>query len=278
MSARIRCTADLNLYFDRTVGNDGNDGLAAGAGHALATLQRAWELAANEYDLAGYGLNIWQSGGLITYTNAGLFTRQGIIGAKGPRFIKLDMGGATFDRSDGSYNFAGGSILDEDNALDVKFLLQNVRMTASNGGAIFSNGATIILGPGIDFGPVTACHMQTVGGSGIYIPNSPTFPNPGGYKISGGASLHASAQSSSYITAQRLQIHGDGLAHNFSQFANAQFCGQAYFQLSTFLNCGLFTGQRFNGSLNGVFATASGNLNFFPGNVAGALSTGAQYA
>lgn len=36
-------------------------------------------------------------------------------------------------------------------------------------------------------------------------------------------------------------------------------------------------GPRYNGSFNGTINTATGNVNFFPGNSAGTLSTGAQY-
>src|SRR5713226_8353157 len=83
---RYRLTASTTLFVDVTNGNDANDGLASGAGNALATIQKAWDTAADNFDLAGQSLTIQLADG--TYS-AGLATSKAMIGANGPASVVI---------------------------------------------------------------------------------------------------------------------------------------------------------------------------------------------
>src|SRR5262249_61936684 len=53
---RFKLTAATAFFVDAVNGNDNNDGLAAGTGRALATIQGAINLLQSNYDLAGHKL------------------------------------------------------------------------------------------------------------------------------------------------------------------------------------------------------------------------------
>ena len=78
-SGRTLLTANTTYYVDPVLGNDGNDGLSAGAG-AFLTPQRAADKLQNEIDLAGYDVTVQFADG--TYTDpfpASTFFSSGIF-------------------------------------------------------------------------------------------------------------------------------------------------------------------------------------------------------
>ena len=77
---RWRFPAAVTLYVNAILGNDTNDGLASGSGNAFATVQKAWNTAVADFDLARQSLTIQLADG--TYTS-GISSNEGLLGAGG---------------------------------------------------------------------------------------------------------------------------------------------------------------------------------------------------
>jgi hypothetical protein len=240
---RTRLTSNVVVNFDATT-----------------SLQSVWDTYADSYDLAGFDVTFLSAPGL-TYTNGGLRTWQGMLGAKnGAYSVVIDFNGSTVNMTNGrSAISTGGEDANADpvNVQGVQLTVKNLHCTATLGGCLFSNGATIIGLEGMDFGQVSEMHMRAVGTNGIFMLRD--------YKISGGAKVHWNPESGSYVLMNRINVDCLGGAWNFTEaFAKAIFDGQAY-PNATFLNCGNVTGKKWDVSLMGMVPTFTGDVNRLPG-------------
>lgn len=96
---------------------------------------------------------------------------------------------------------------------------------------------------------------------------------------SGGAAMASFFNGFMAILPQKVITFGG--AFSCSQFAAVQANGSIAIpdgaNVPSFTNTGAVTGQRYSASFNGIIGTNGAGVNFFPGNSAGATSTGGQY-
>lgn len=95
------------------------------------------------------------------------------------------------------------------------------------------------------------------------------------YSIDAGAAQHFYSQLTGIVSAQSRTITITNTPAFSSAFAESTFNGTVWSQGCTFV--GGVTGKRYNATLNASIYTTAG-ATYFPGSVAGTLSTGAQYA
>lgn len=256
---REKLTATRN-YYVRTDGNDGNTGLVNNAGGAFLTIQRALAVILGTLDLAGQNVNVNIIAG--TYAGAISFTSPQVgagnitlIGdTTTPSNINIATGGSTCITVDG-----GGC----------RLFVQGVKLSntgqallyAKNGGFISTSGKN-------EFGGTSGHRMIAEAGGRIEATAAET--------ISGTASgAHYLAQQNGTIYCQGAVWTASGTAAQ-APFASAGFNGTIYAFGNS--SSGTFTGQRYNAGLNGVITSNGGGASYFPGSIAGATSTGGQYA
>lgn len=259
---RSRLSANLTLYVDGATGNDSNNGLTIGT--PFLTLQRAWDVAFQNYDLNGNVINV--SIADFAYT-AGISAGGRLVGAK--RTSSLRFFSASGNPVACTVTSTGNTINASDGA---QLALQDIRVSSSGGNAINvgGGGARIDIISGVDFG--------TTSGSHIVITDGGRFNVQGAYTISGNATYHYNWTTNAILTvtptsATVITLSG---TPTFTAFALAKQGGQALFQNTTF--SGGANGQRYNASLNAVINTQGGGASYLPGSTAGAVATGGQYA
>jgi hypothetical protein len=251
-------TANRTYYCDWTNGNDGNAGLAAGAGNAFKTIQKAWNTLVT-IDLNGHTVTIQLADG--TYTS-GLNATVSPVGGS----VVINGNSAT-----------PANIVVSTTAVDAirvacltQVTVQNfeVRTTTSGEGLYaIGAGAEIVTGTGFRFGACATRHMLVTGGGAIILGTN--------YTMAGAATFHAYAQKGTITLSNGITVTNSG-TNAFSVFAYADAQGLIASYGATFTG-GTVTGQRYNAVLNGVIQTYGGGANYFPGNSAGSTATGGQY-
>lgn len=270
---RWKLTAALTLNVD-PAGSDSNDGLATGAGGALATIQKAWDTAADGFDLAGQQLTILSAAGK-TYTAASvLSTGKAMIGATGMAAVTIDGAGSTATVTGGgnAYAFQGGSVA-LDGGPSVQFTMKGWTITSSGGGGgavTAAAGASIALDTGMIFGTVTREHINASTHSLIMVNKA--------YSITGNAQVHINAQSGSaiYGPISLAVTVGGGLSFS-TAFAQSSYDALIAYDSGVTFSSNVATGKRFIGQYGGIINRAVTALTFFPGNAAGTVTSGASY-
>ena len=257
---RVVLTA-ARTYHVRTDGADSNDGRGDSPTGAFRTIQKALDTVYGTLDLAGFDVQIAVRAG--TYAEA-LAVRSPQVGAGSitlvgdtatPANVTLDSGGSTgiYVKGAGSKLFVAGLKVRNNGFAG---------WHADAGGFIQSAGRN-------EIGAVGAHQIIAEGPSSIFM-ISPMI-------ISGGCpGAHLYASSGGYIYTQGAVWTMVGTP-TFGSFAYATVGGVIYTFANTF--SGTINGQRFGATLNGVIQTNSGgNVNHFPGAIAGITSSGGQYA
>ena len=256
---RIRLSADTTFYV-ATTGND-----TTGDGTALnpwATVQKAWNIIGQFYDLAGYNVTIQMADG--TYA-AGLNAFQGRIGQYQGNKITLQ-GNAAFPANVIVSPTAGTALTISDGA---HLALQNFKVQAAAGGGINVVAGFCELGVGMEFGTCAGAHML--------VQNSGTLSFSANYKITGSATMHYQGYAGGSMTAVGSHTVTLTGTPNFSvAFTDAGLNSAVDVAGTTFT--GGATGTRYNATLGGVINSAGGGANYFPGNAAGSTASGGQYA
>ena len=244
-------------YFVRTDGSDNNTGRVNSAGGAFLTLAKAISVVGT-LDLSIYAVTI-KLGIAGTYAGTGV-VNTGFVGGAGS---SVTIEGDT--TNPGAYILSTQSTFSNSCFISIK----GVDFT-SNGAGIVSqfNSLVSITGPVI-FGACTGAHMQAQN-DGIINGGAQSFT------IDGGATRHLFAQSRGALLFTSSTITVSGTPAFSTAFANSTELGFIRASGSTYT--GGATGQRYNAALNSVINTGGGGANFFPGDVAGATATGAQYA
>jgi hypothetical protein len=123
----------------------------------------------------------------------------------------------------------------------------------------------------MNFGSCSGNHIYAAGGGSVIV--------MGNYQITGGAQVHAQAAEQGYIELSSspdrhvtVTLIGNP---NFSAAFVMAGDGGLYAANNTF--SGTATGPRYDAHLNGVVFTGNKGANYFPGSVAGSISTGGQY-
>lgn len=247
-------------YFVRTDGSDSNTGTNNSAGGAFKTIQKAVSTVANFW-FAPSSSNIIQIVDGTYNENVVLPPVAGnglyyILGnAVTPANVLLAPSSGDGISSSGSVS--GWNVL-------------NFKIWATNGNSIIvSQGASITVGTGMNFGPAKS------GGVHLFANNNSSINVSGNYTISGGTGNHYYATRGSVINdsvSPTVTITGTPA---FTAFAAADDAGVVAMFNVTF--SGSATGSRYTMNLNGVIHTLTGSATYFPGNAAGTTNNGGQY-
>jgi len=261
-TARIRLTAATDFFVSPT-GSDDANGLAAST--PWRTLQHAYDVVSQNYDLAGFPVTIRLADG--TYGEEAekdnvVFCDGRILGQVGP------------------IRFTGNSAHPENVIVSVTSnnIFEIIATWAYiDGMTLTGTGSTVGLLSYFDaritfanliFGPMgEGIHLSASGG--IIMPFSD-------YRITGGAGYHMLSQTpGSRIDIDHKTITLSNTPEFSATFALAQNLAMISANGNTFAGTGA-TGTRYIVRQNAVIQT-SGDACYFPGNAAGSVTTGGQY-
>ncbi len=250
-------------YYVRSDGDDGNDGLTNDSGGALATLQEAYDRILM-LDCAGYDVTI-KIGNTATLT-------AGLNASKAPLGGNVIIEGDTSTPANTIISTTGVDCIQASCPVTITVQYLELRTTSSGLGlGARGGGALLQVGTGVRFGACATGHMGALPTSNI---NS-AVANVA-YTMSGNAPYHYGCLGGA-MNFNNPQITLEGTpAFSFS-FAYSDIAGQmSIFSLDVV--SGSATGKRYTASLNGVIKTFGGGASYFPGDSAGSMATGGQYA
>lgn len=252
-SVREKLTTS-RTYYVRTDGSDFNDGLSDSSGGAFQSLSRAVS-AATSLDSNGNFIRILVGDGdygeLVLYEHIGGQPIT-IMGNKDhPERVRIHgVGAAVF-----AYN-AGA------------WLLGGMTVQAQNGPGILCHGTTTVtLIDSFAFGEVGGAHMYAFDGASLHI----ACP----WRITGNCIEHmhielAGRMSASWQTCTLVDNPSVGC------FVRALDCAVLTIKDAVFE--GTATGQRYDIRANAVVRTDGAGADYLPGDAAGDVSSGGQYA
>jgi hypothetical protein len=240
---RWRSDTGPTFHVHPTLGNDTNDGLAAGAGGAVQMIQQAFNYVRNHMDLALGGVTIqladgtYTSGVSITSPPLGNTTWCTIQGnAPTPANVHVNVTGTAFNVED----YAGVTIKD-------------MRITATVN-CVSSRQYSIVDFANIEFG--------TCGSAQIIAVDTSVISAIGGYAIVGDSPVHVSAQAHSLINLGTTVTIASARA--FTVFAATN--------LGVIAGTTTFTGAGVAGTTGQRFSVTNGRVDpstTYPGNTAG---------
>ncbi|TXH81182.1 MAG: hypothetical protein E6Q77_08615 [Rhizobium sp.] len=249
--------------FVRTDGSDSNDGSSNDAGHAFATILGAINYVKQRYVLSGGGVT-------IKLGIAGTYASPGIISG-----------------------YVGGINITGDNTSQSSYIISGsgagAMIGASGGGALGFFGVTLVnnntsahttffaSGSVGSFGFVT---FQAIGANTlqahVFASSGATVNIGTGCVVATGCGFCWEATSASIVFSAGTTTYS-GTPVFAQSVAFATMGGTISCQATTVMS-GSATGQRYVATLNGIINSSGQGANFFPGSVAGATSTGGQYA
>jgi hypothetical protein len=258
-SGRIILTGGMTFYV-ATTGNDANDGLSVGT--PWLTLQHAWNVIFNKYDLAGFGVTITVANG--TYANG--------VAASGRPPGADTIGAITFSSTSATpsaciINDAGSCFVANANAA-----LSVSGFTVISGNDAFdASGGAQINHSNMIFGVAAEAHMFAWNGGRIYV--------EGNYTITGGADEHIDATRCGQIYYDNAVtgVTVTGTPAFASEFAVASDNGSIFVDSGSVAFTGAATGTRYIAKVNGTIDTQGGGANFFPGSSVGSVTNGGVY-
>jgi hypothetical protein len=263
---RPRLYAARDYYVNSALGNDANDGLAAGAGRAFATIQHAVDVMSN-FDNNGFNVLIHVANGnyagvsLPRLTGSGTVFIIGNIGSPSSCFVNSGSGFVAAGVS-GTYDISGFRV-------------------ASVGDAISADlGGTLIYLSNMDFNACAGpAHVVAQRGAVVLFKGAAHGVASPGYTISGNCPSHLLALSGGIIDLYPQVLTFSGTPNFSTAFANcgrnssiSSGSGSMYSSIS-----GSATGSRYTVIQNGVIDTSGGGANYFPGSSAGSAASGGQY-
>jgi hypothetical protein len=260
---RVALARNVDLYVNGGVGNDANDGTANTSGKALATIQKAVDIAFN-YPPSQYTITV--------HVADGTYAPVTTPGWGGPNLV-----------IDGNSSTPANVLISTSSAMHCVNVVgpntvtcKNMTVANSNAGGfcgfVASNGATLntqntrsnIISSGAVFEAYGAGANLNVNGNHFFNGGSVNWfwgMLGGLVSIATGITLNAAASIGTVITANAAMGGKISLGP-----PNASFGGSA-----------LTVGQRYNSSNCGIINVNGGGANVFPGTVAGGVSNGGQY-
>ena len=255
---RVKLTGILNLYVNSSGGSDTNNGLTSGT--AYATLQKATNVALQNYDTQGFNINVNVAAGNYT---VGASMVGGLFGGGYLHFIG-NVGSpstVTVNLASTGYCFVA--------AWRASMQVSGISMSAPHGGVGLGVAIGVCLGASLSgvivfdnciFAATQYCHMAT--GSGAYIQCN------GPYQITGGALAHMIAGSgagSIVVALQTITLTGTPTFANAFAFAD----GAGVINAPSNVYSGSAIGPRYAISNGGYIATNGGGASYFPGSTVG---------
>ncbi len=240
-------------YYVRTDGSDSNDGLSNSSVGAFATIQKAIDVVGG-LDAGIFAITISVGAG----TFAGLLLKDPL----GAGSVTIQGAGATQTilETTSTHTINTG--------LSRKYQLIGFRVQNSGGiarGLFCGPGSSVIIN-GLDFGACAAYHIDCSGG----------IVTAASYSISGGALIHWYAANGGAIVCAGYTVTLTGSPNFSSAFAACDIA--AFLRVNTNTFAGIATGKRYTVANGGVIYVAGAGESYLPGNSAGTVGVGGQYA
>lgn len=253
------------IYYVATTGSDSNDGLTVGT--PFLTIQKAIDTVQQKLDLSGYSVTVQIADG--TY-NGSIVISGPLTGANNAGFPLSIVGNLSTPANVIINNGSGDAIQVRQGA--VVTLAGGYTLTATGNGVIAAALSQVYITGAVIFGACSSTHMYAVDGGHI--------EDNSAYSITGNSANHMLAtQNGSIRNASKTITIATARAFS-TAFANATLTGSIQANALSFTGAGVATttGSRYVAQLNGAINTSGGGANYFPGNVAGSLTSGGQYA
>jgi hypothetical protein len=256
---RLRLTSNLTLYVS-TSGSDSNNGLTSGT--AFATIQKAYSVLGQNYDLAGqYTATISVGAGTFPALNA-YFP---IVGLNGAGSVVINGAGSatiisTSTSGSNAVSATGGA----------QFTLSNLAVSTSgsaSNGVYSANGGSIAIGAGVTFNGCVNAHMYAVSAGYIGVNAN--------YAIAGSANTHITSASGQISITAGITVTITGSPTFSGGFATSNYAG--FISAISITFSGSASGPRYSVGANGVINTNGGGASYFPGSISGTAATGGQY-
>jgi hypothetical protein len=254
-----------NFYVNPSLGNDANDGLAAGDGNARATLQSMFNEIFAAVDFSGNQATINLAAG-TTETGGVHFSAHALVGGQGGAALKIDGGaGATISTtSTSALGFFEG----------VKVQISNLTLITTTGGDCVTAGlgGSVEVLTGVTFGACAGSHMNANGAGAVILLTS-------NYTVSGNATTaHIIATGGGQVNVNG--ITGVTVSANITVayfVLTSNFCGANLAGITYTLGGHTVTGKRYEADNFSMINSGGGGATYFPGSVAGTTSGGGTY-
>lgn len=259
VTGRVILTSNEDFYV-ATTGNNSNDGLTVGT--PWLTLQHAWNVLQQDYDLAGFTATIHVANGSYA---------AGVV-ANGPPPPGFVTGGIVFTGGAGAVVNPAGPAFQAN--YGAQFTLDGgITAESSGSNGIEARREGIIVINNVTCGGVASSGAQIrASDGGLVVVN-------GSYAISGGGGWHYEAVRNGRINASvgSTVVTVGGTPAYSQQFAGSNDLGMIYVDSSSVSFSGSATGTRYQAQVNSIIETNGGGATYFPGSSAGSVATGGQY-
>jgi hypothetical protein len=256
---RWRLPGSITIYVDGTNGNNANDGLAAGVGNALASMQAASDLVERAIDTAGFTVTVQVANG--TYTAS---TSLGAVYGGGEAIVRGDETTPANVLVSVTNDYCFKRIGPKPGYWHVRgFELR----TTGGGSALFAQDGATLYFQKLKFG---ACAS-----SGIGAHRSGFINATGSFEISGNMPAWIVASAGSFIDVAGAIVTLTGTPAWSGQGIYASRGSVVEVHAMTF--SGTATGTRYSVESNAIIFTGGGGASYLPGNGAGGSSGGGQY-
>ena len=258
----------LTSAADFYVATTGNDTTGQGTvASPWATLQKAYDYITDNFlNFGGYTITIHLADG--TYS-AGLYADAppfggGVVVIQGhagnPAAVTINVNG------DNAISATGNAIL----------WVKDMTLVATQAGAAGGDAIACSAGGKVYFSNVVfgACSLAQ-----IYTEFGGIAWAQSNYQISGGAAQHMNASASGSILISGTTVPITVTFNGNPAFGTFAFSSQGtiFAPNNTFTADGGVTGIRYNAAANGIIYSGGHGASYFPGSIAGSISTGGQY-
>lgn len=265
-AAREVLTAN-RTYYVRTDGSDSNTGLLDSSGGAFLTIQKALDVISGTLDIGGYFVTVQIRDG--TYSENVTLRNVVGFGAAGDLIIQgnLSDDDAVIVSSTGACFSADG--------ISAAWTLRYMKVTTTSSafGAFYAARGGNIRFNNIVFGAASRAHMETQDGGNFFA--------TAGYAIDGAAPRHlfVTRSGNGTIAQRTVQFRASVAFSTAFVYADALSNASVFsmtFDTATF--GATVTGKRYDARLNSAINTFGAGATYLPGDSAGSVTTGGQYA
>jgi hypothetical protein len=260
--------APRTYYVDASAGNDSNNGLAAGAGNAFASIAKAVTVILS-LNMNGFSITVNVANGTYAPIVCPELNGSGSVQVIGNTttpasvIISAATGEAIWVTGSG-WSFSGMTVSSAANGSAPHF---GCGLRVDNG----SNCGISNMG----FGACAFAHILSEFGSGVGMLGVLTGNPTAFINIVGSAPAFMYVSAGGSISTGETILTLTGTPAFSSAFAVAQTNGSISLPFASIT--GTATGSRYSASLNGTISTSGSGASYYPGNAIGTLTTGGQY-
>jgi hypothetical protein len=260
---QVMLYAPRDFYVNDSTGNDANDGLTAGT--PFKTLQKAQNMCAL-FNLNGYSIYIHVANGNYGPVSCGPINGAGQINYIGnpatPNAVVVtNTAGSAFGITVGLYLLNGFKVV------------STGRASGQASAGVWMTERGLVYLQNMEWGAALDGHLVAdAAARAVFAGNT--------HLLSGNSAAHVVAANASYVNYDPVSVPNIAITAAItitSGFVLAQANGSIALTYGTITNPGNVTGPKYSASVNGVINSVGGGVNYYPGTVAGATSTGGQY-